>query len=122
MSTKHPMVLGMNFYGENKLVADNLTQPNTARHYLDLSAYIPKNTVAIIVTAVRVSGTGHFFAYPNEGSVGVTLNIRSSPGSSHAYAQVIAIKKQRLQYSLSVANDVFDINLLGYFVERVVGE
>jgi len=116
MSTKHPMVLGMNFYGYNGRIATNLTEADTAKHYLDLSAYVPKNCVAIIVYASRVSGTGGLNVYPHEGTFGLKI------GSGEEFCHLIAIKNQRLQYSLTVANDVWNIFMFGYFVERVVGE
>jgi len=116
-STKHPMVLGMNFYGHNEKIVIGLTEADTLKHYLDLSPWVPKNTVAIIMIARRASGTGRFKVYPNEGPEAIIPDNRDS-----CDANIVAIKNQRLQYALTVANDVWDIYLYGYFVERVMGE
>jgi len=98
-------------FGENKLIADDLTKADTNKYYLDLTDYVPKDTVGVIIRVWRVSGTGEFYVYPNEGPTMVSL------GSNERRSSLIPIKKRRLQYSLSVANDVFDIYLMGYFVE-----
>jgi hypothetical protein len=110
------MVLGMNFYGHNEKIVAGLTEADTLRHYLDLSAYVPKNCVAIIIYASRVTGTGNLVVFPYEGTHGLKI------GSGEEFCHVVAIKNQRLQYSLTVANDVWNIFMFGYFVERVVGE
>jgi len=119
MSTKHPMVLGMNFYGHNEKIVAGLTEPDKAKHYLDLSSWVPKNTVAIIVGADRITGMGNLRVYPNEGVDNIKID---DIALGTRGCVLVAIKNQRLQYDLTVENDVFDVYLWGYFVERVVGE
>jgi len=99
------------FFGHNEKIVTGLTEADTAKHYLDLSSWVPKNTVAVIVHMIRTSGTGWVNAYPNEGVTALPL------GLGGEYCQIIAIKNQRLQYALTVVNDVFDVYLFGYFVE-----
>jgi len=99
------------FFGHNEKIITGLTEPDTNKHYLDLSKWIPKDTVAIIIGVNRTSGTGRLRVFPNEGSHYLLLN----PATEHT--KTVAIKNRRLQYALSIANDVFDVFLWGYFVE-----
>jgi len=46
------------FFGHNEKIITGLTEPDTNKHYLDLSKWIPKDTVAIIIGVNRTSGTG----------------------------------------------------------------
>jgi len=118
-STKHPMVLGMNFYRSNMKLVAGLTATDTAKHLYDISAYVPKNTVAILLMAVRTAGTGNLRVFPDEGVIDIYID---SAAVGTQIAQLIGIKNQRFQYALTVANDTFDVYMFGYFVERVVGE
>jgi len=97
------------FFGHNEKIVEGLTEADTKKHYLDLSRFVPVNTTAIIVRAVRISGSGTFYVYPNEGNGSHTIDSMSPT--------LVAIKNQRLQYALEVANDVWNIWLFGYFVE-----
>jgi len=105
------------FFGHNEKIVTGLTESDTNKHYLDLSSWVPKNTVAVIMHAVRTSGTGYLVAYPNEGIDTIRITDPDDPTRTTATPKIIAIKNQRLQYSLAIANDVFNIYLFGYFVE-----
>jgi len=106
-------VLNMNFYPYNGKIAD-INEADTADHTVDISAYVPQNCVAVILKAYRVSGTGYLLVYPNEGTIGVWLDIG---GTGAEHVPIIAIKNQRLKYKQSVAGDDFDLFMFGYFVE-----
>jgi len=104
----------------NEKIAD-ITHPDTEKHFLNLEPVLhppgvaPPETRKIIgatVTATRISGTGEFRVYPNEGT------IYSAAESLYRSPQVI-IKDgtQRLQYNQTVANDDWDLYCLGYVVE-----
>jgi len=105
------------FFGHNEKIVTGLTQADTAKHILDLSKWVPKNTVAVLLIAARTSGTGLLLGYPIEEAIAISLVDRSDPTVAWTTPVLIAIKNQRIQYSLTVANDVFDIWLFGYFVE-----
>jgi len=97
----------MGFKGCNVNIAD-VTESDTAKHTVDISAYVPENCVAIIVQGQRISGTGSLHTYSNEGSLPTYIN-------TVFYQPTIAILNQRIQYRLTVANDDFDIYMLGYW-------
>lgn len=89
----------------------DLQENDTTVHVEDLSAFVPPGTLAILMVPDRVSGTGSFKVYH-----------RSHPTTSHALTSEVAglatIKDQELRWKNSVANDDWDIWLLGYFVQR----
>ena len=97
----------------NAKIAD-ITHADTNKHFLDLAAALSENRtiVDIRLLGARISGTGFFYIYPNEGAQKDFLS---------SWAQsvdiMIAAKSQRLQYSLSVANDDWDLHCFGYVVE-----
>lgn len=99
------------FIPSNGKIMD-INEDDTDSHTCSISAYIPPNCTAIILNAVRTSGTGHLTIWPNEG----TYNVRMS---SALHQTVIAIKNmgQRLKYKQTVANDVFELYFMGYWIE-----
>ena len=112
---------GQTFVPYNGKIAD-ITHADTNKHTLTLAnaagtgaiAGETREIIAVILTVTRVSGTGGFLAYPNEGT--------SSGGvgsSSFVYPAfvVVADGLQRLQYKLDVANDDFDLYCVGFVVE-----
>lgn len=101
----------LRFIGTNEKIAD-ITEADINKHTVDISAYVPANCVAIVISARRVSGTGNILFFPNEGAQAIT---DATPG--YLTTDVIAIVSQRLQYNLSVANDDFDLYMFGYFTE-----
>ena len=98
------------FVGANEKIGDGVTQADTNKHTLDISAFVPVDCVAISVLAKRTGGADSIYLYSNEG----TTYFR---GSSEYHTFLVAIGNQRLQYSLETANDVFDIFMLGYITE-----
>lgn len=107
-SGKHDTTV-LNFTPYNGKIAD-ITEADTNKHTFDISAYVPANCLAIIIACVRMAGTGSLFFYPNEETNYVLGNGRTQQFT-------IAIITQRLQYSLNVANDDFDLYMFGYFTE-----
>jgi len=100
----------MRFVAFNGKVAD-ISHADINKHEITLAAMgLPTQIVAMIVATDRVAGTGNFDIYPNEG----TVYIRA--GLNFYETVVAAIRNERLQYSLSVANDDFDLMCFGYWV------
>ncbi|GAI00624.1 unnamed protein product, partial [marine sediment metagenome] len=46
----------------------DLQENDTAIHFLDLSAIVPEETKAIIMSVTRISGAGMFNVYPSSGT------------------------------------------------------
>jgi hypothetical protein len=108
------------FVAYNGKIAD-ITHADTNQHTLELAnpagtgaiAGETRKIVMVHVIPARIAGTGSFYVYPNEGAQFVDLgNWFYSRGIT-----IIANDSQRLQYSLSVANDDFDLYCFGYVVE-----
>jgi len=94
-------------------IAD-ITHPDTNKHTLDLATILTetRKIIGLIIYIFRMAGTGGFIVYPAEGATGLWIsNGDKSP------TIVIADGTQRLQYSLYVANDDWDIYCSGYVVE-----
>ena len=102
------------FVPYNNKIAD-ITHADTQKHTLDLAAALSetRNIVVVHLGATRISGTGQFTIYPNEG----TYNL--IPAWPVANSEVWAILKNatnRLQYNLNVINDDWDLYCFGYVV------
>lgn len=92
-----------------------ITHADTAKHFLDLAVALSetRKIISVDINVQRTIGTGNFGMYPNESvTQGAAITYLS-------YLQhvVIADGTQRLQYSLSVVNDSFDVYCFGYVVE-----
>lgn len=98
----------------NGKIAD-ITHADINRHTLDLEAALTetRKIISVIISANRIVGTGNFKCYPNEGASGTDTNSVVYPRAT----TIIADGTQRLEYSLTVANDDFDVYCLGYTVE-----
>jgi len=98
----------------NDKIAD-ITEADTATHTLDLATALSetRTIIAVIVSAERVTGTGYCLMYPNEGSTPMGYGI------DRRFFGYIVIKDgtNRLQYSLTNANDDFDLYCFGYVVK-----
>lgn len=92
-------------------VAD-LQENDSTPHLLDLSSIVSEECIAILITAVRASGTGQFQVYPRS-HASQTVNLATSTDIN-----VVPIKNQELKWENSVANDDWDIYLWGYFVQK----
>jgi len=97
----------------NGKIAD-ITHADTNKHLLTLAAALgeTRKIIAVQLWAFRQAGAGEFRTYPNEGLLEVGY-VQFGP----AQWTVIADGTQRLQYSLSVANDDWDLYCIGYMVE-----
>ena len=100
------------FVPYNNKISD-ITHPDTNKHNLDLAVALgeSRDVVSIIIKCFRMSGTGVFYTYPAEGS-----SFTGASTGSVIDMVLIATGTQRLQYSLSAANDDWDIYCLGYAV------
>lgn len=91
-------------------IAD-LQENDTNPHELDLSSFVPLGTKAVIIVSERSSGTGYFMVYPNSHA---TLKWAIQASQS----KTCIIKDRVLKWENTVANDDWDIYLLGYFVQK----
>jgi len=111
---KYPIGKRLRFVPYNNKIAD-INESDTNKHFLDLEAALgeTRKIVGLIIRADRVSGSGVFYIYPNEGTA---MAVYLSSGLS---SPICLIKEgsQRLQYRQSVANDDWDIYCFGYIVE-----
>jgi hypothetical protein len=103
------------FVPYNGVIAAGLTHADTNKHTLDLAAALPetRKIIAVVIAADRGIGTGFLLAYPNEEAYWQGLY------NSRHFSTIIVIANntQRLQYSLTVANDTFEVDCCGYVVE-----
>lgn len=102
------------FVPYNGKIADIL-EDDTDKHFLDLATPLgeTRKIIAVLTGAERITGTGYFVWYPNEGA-------RMTGWVSYAntlQVTVIANGTQRLQYAQTVANDDWDFYCFGYVVE-----
>ncbi len=102
------------FVPYNGKIAD-ITCANTNKYTLDLAAVLSetRKIIMVILGGERMGGTGYLYGYPMEGTNWVDLGL----WGASAVSIVIKDGTQNLQYSLSVANDDFDLDCLGYVVE-----
>ena len=102
------------FVPYNAKIAD-ITEADTDKHTLDLAAALGETRKIIMIwfTMWRISGTGEFLAYSNEGTEAQTGFTRGA----HKWIIAVADGTQRLQYSQSTANDDWDLYCSGYVVE-----
>jgi len=100
------------FIPYNAKIAD-ITHADVLHHFLNLETALSetRKIVMVQIKANRMAGTGNFRVYPNEGAQ--TMNITNN----QEMMIVIADGTQRLDYSLSVANDDWDIYGFSYVVE-----
>lgn len=99
------------FVPHNAKVAD-INHADTSKHLITLATMgLPLNAVVLILTTGRVSGTGYLRVYGNEGTSYQRCNVAGS-----TEGVVVGIINERLQYDQSVANDDFDLKVMGYWV------
>lgn len=89
----------------------DLNENDTVSHTEDLSAILPPECLAIIAACHRITGTGSFVTYPRSHAT-VTAYIASYDSA------LIPITNRELKWKNTVANDDWDIFLLGYFVQK----
>jgi hypothetical protein len=109
------------FVPYNAKIAD-ITHADTNKHTLTLAnaggtgaiTGETRKIIALLWTTSRIAGTGYVYSYSNEGA-----NMQQGPTwiGSYDVTTIIANGTQRLQYSLTVANDDFDMYCYGYVVE-----
>jgi len=100
----------------------DLTHADTNRHELTVAnpagtgaiAGETRKIIMLILGAVRMAGAGSFSLYPNEGATG---SPQWTTDVSNPHPIVIANDSQRVQYSLSVAGNDWDLYCMGYVVE-----
>ena len=85
----------------------DITHADTAEHSVSLPAGYPANTKAIQIKAYRVAGTGNF--QPQSLSGGSTERVPTLYGTLWFRST-----DGLFYYTLSVANDVWEISALGY--------
>jgi len=97
----------------NGKIAD-ITHADTNKHTLDLETALSetRKIVAVILRDQRIAGTGNLQWFSNEGTLQYNKAVTMYP-----HTLVIADGTQRGQYSLTVANDDWDVFCHGYVVE-----
>lgn len=100
------------FVPYNGKIAD-ITHADTNKHTIDLETILSetRKIIAVTIYAHRVSGTGAFQVYPNEGN--------SYLDATEPYRSPLVFIKdgtQNVQYNLTVANDDWDVYCMGYVV------
>jgi len=103
------------FIPANTKILD-INEDDTDNHICSLSAVIPPNCVAIVLSSYRTSGTGNLYVYANKGSI--YDNVVAGHGNTLVYA--INKKSQDIEYAQTVGGDDFDLYMKGYFVEGKV--
>jgi len=93
-------------------IAD-LQENDTDAHTEDLSSILPPGTKAVLINVERMSGSGTFVVYPNSHATFIV-----SLGNTHNFLFTIPVKNRELKWANTVANDDWDLNLLGYFVQK----
>jgi len=89
----------------------DLQENDTATHVQDISAFVPPETLAILMIPDRISGSGNFLVYHRSTTVLSSITDTDQ-------LNLVTIKDQELVWKNSAANDDWDIYLLGYFVQR----
>jgi len=101
------------FVPYNGKIAD-IKEADTNKHTLDLATALSENRKILAISCYpsRVSGSGVFMVYPNEGSFGPY-------GVDGSVFWLVVIKNgtQRLQYAQSIPNTDWDFYCTGYVVE-----
>ncbi|MBA7711641.1 hypothetical protein ES703_120607 [subsurface metagenome] len=95
---------------EPNKIAD-LQENDDTEHTLDISTFVPPECMCIIIAPKRISGAGLFMVYPRSHATIVFNTNRDA-------FNLVTIKNQELKWKNSVANDDWDLHLLGYFVQR----
>ena len=91
-------------------IAD-LQENDTTAHIEDFSHILPPGTLAILIVPQRISGTGNFQIFPrSHGTKNWVATIDSF--------SLVTVKNRELKWKNTVANDDWDIYLLGYFVQK----
>lgn len=101
------------FVPYNTQIAD-INESDINTHFLDLATALSetRTIIGLLTHANRVSGSGSFNVYPNEGSNILTIG----SGSSLDKLVIIASGTNRLKYAQSVANDDWNLLSMGYLV------
>ena len=111
---------GQTFVPYNGKIAD-ITHADTNQHTLALAntggtgaiAGETRKIIAAMFRGIRIAGSGVMYGYPNSDLVDF---VAMSPSASCPII-IIADGSQTLTYSLTVANDDFDLYCMGYVVE-----
>ena len=102
------------FVPYNGKIAD-ITHADTNNHTLNLAVALSetRKIIKVQILGVRIAGTGDIKIYPNEGASSYILQ------TSGYYSDecIIANGTNRMLYSLTVANDDWDLYCFGYVVQ-----
>jgi len=94
-------------------IAD-LQENDIAAHILDVSSVVPPGTIALLLLAQRVSGTGAFYAYPKSHATELFyISALQSGGPT-----LVPITGRELKWRNTIANDDWNLFLYGYFVQK----
>lgn len=113
--------LPINFTSLNTDHILDLQENDTVKHNADLSAHIPVNCVAVLISAKRMSGTGRFEVFPNPQSGGFSFYADTTVSAKPVLVG-ISTDSQYFTWKNSIANDDWDIFLWGYVTEGKLKE
>jgi len=85
----------------------DINEDDTDSHICSISATFPPNVKAIILRAVRISGSGDISFYPNSNAYSF-----ASPSGD-----ILPLNGAEIKYIQSNGGDDFDIYCYGYFTE-----
>lgn len=89
------------------IIAAGLTEADLLHHQLDISAFVPENCVAVILSWERTFGGGTLQVFSNESFRPQSMTFTSDMA-------FIGIRLQRIEYRFTQANDVGDLHLTDY--------
>lgn len=100
----------------SRKIAD-LTQADGNKYFITMDEMeLPANTVMLLLNVDRTAGTGVLRLYPHE-----LLVHQDMVNGNNAPPFVFFADNGRIQYSLSVANDTFELHCRGYVIQIVRG-
>jgi len=91
-------------------IAD-LQENDVNPHEINISTIVPPECMALLICPHRISGAGSFIIYPRS-SATRTVTITS------LQLGMAPVKDQVIMWKNSVANDDWDLYLMGYFVQK----
>jgi len=94
-------------------IAD-IQENDTVQHIIDVSAIVPPGTVALLLRAIRMGGTGSLYVYPMSGTE--LFSLGSAVSTNPPF--ITPILDREILWKNTVANDDWDIYLFGYFVQK----
>jgi len=93
----------------------DITHAKSSAGTVDIASVLEPNIETVVISAVRVTGTGYLKIFSNEGTYPqkIGTEIKASSGGSQINVSILS---DRLSYQNTVKSDDFDIICHGYTV------